>query len=115
MQGFPAVLYLEQKAPRNWLNSSGGALAFVQIKPTKISLSLFGRLVPEAVFFVLGLGAAVDIHLMGALLQHKGEDRKQQDAAGEKDGKTGAGAKQKGKNCVHWVPSCVVELGRKRS
>ena len=44
-----------------------------------------------------------------------GNNRKQQDAAGEKDGKTGAGAKQKGKNCVHWVPSCVVELGRKRS
>ena len=28
---------------------------------------------------------------------------------------THLGAKQKGKNCVHWVPSCVVELGRKRS
>ena len=34
-QGFPAVLYIEQKAPRNWLNSSCGALAFAQIKPTK--------------------------------------------------------------------------------
>ena len=76
MQGFPAVLYLEQKAPRNWLNSSCGALAFAQIKSTKINLSLFGRLVPEAVLLILGLGAAVDIHLMGALLHHKGKNRK---------------------------------------
>ena len=63
-------------ALEDWLNSSCGALTFAQIKPTKINLFLFGRLVPEAVFFVLGLGAAVDIHLMGTLLHYKGKNRK---------------------------------------
>ena len=75
-QVFPAVLSHVRKTPRNWLNSSCGALAFAQIKPTKINLPLFGRLVPEAVFLILGLGSAVDVHLMGTLLHYKGKNRK---------------------------------------
>ncbi|MFR7670461.1 MAG: pyrroline-5-carboxylate reductase dimerization domain-containing protein [Collinsella sp.] len=50
--------------------------SFAQIKQTKINLSLFGRLVPEAVFLILGLGSAVDVHLMGTLLHYKGKNRK---------------------------------------
>ena len=65
-----------RKAPRNRIVTSCGALAFAQIKPTKINLSLFGRLVPEAVFLILGLGSAVDVHLMGTLLHYKGKNRK---------------------------------------
>ena len=82
------------------LRLDGGSCAAVDP-----GFGLLGALAPEAVL-IIALGAAVDVHLVGALFQDEGGDAEDDDAREEQDADAQAGAEKEVEELIH----CAVLL-----